>query len=91
MLPGHLRLHRIATPGTLVAWHRRLVKKKWTYPDAPGRPPVPDQVRALVVAEFIATVVVPARPPIVGLVEPDWELRRLTTEPAELDELTEVS
>ena len=37
------------------------LKKKWTYPDAPGRPPVPDQVRALVVTEFIATVVVPAR------------------------------
>ena len=32
-----------------------------------------------------------ARPPIVGLVEPEWELRRLTTELAELDELTEVS
>jgi hypothetical protein len=25
-----------------------LVKKKWTYSNAPGRPPVPDQVRALV-------------------------------------------
>jgi putative transposase len=48
LLPGRLRLHRIVTPGTLLAWHRRLVKKKWTYPDAPGRPPVPDQVRALV-------------------------------------------
>ena len=48
LLPGHLRLHRIVTPGTLVAWHRRLVKKKWTYPDAPGRPPVPAEVRALV-------------------------------------------
>jgi putative transposase len=48
LFPKHLRLHRIVTPGTLLAWHRRLVKKKWTYPDAPGRPPVPDQVRALV-------------------------------------------
>ena len=41
-------------------------------------------------AEFMATVVDLARPPIVGLVEPEWELRRLTTELAELDELTEV-
>ena len=48
MLPGRLRLHRIVTPGTLLAWHRRLVKRKWTYPIVPGRPPVPAEVRALV-------------------------------------------
>jgi len=38
--------------------------------------------------EFMATVVDLARPPIVGLVGPEWELRRLA---AELAELTEVS
>jgi hypothetical protein len=48
LLPGHLRLHRIVTPGTLLAWHRRLVSKKWTYPNTPGRPPVPAEVCALV-------------------------------------------
>jgi len=36
------------TPATLLAWHRRLAMEKWTYPNAPGRPPVPDQVRVLV-------------------------------------------
>jgi putative transposase len=46
--PGRLRLHRVVTPGTLLAWHRRLVKRKWTYPKALGRPAVPAEVRALV-------------------------------------------
>ena len=46
LLPGQLRLNRIVTPATVLAWHRRLVKKKWTYPNTLGRRPVPDQVRS---------------------------------------------
>jgi hypothetical protein len=41
-------------------------------------------------AEYVASFVDLGRPPIVGLVEPEWELRRLAAELAELDELTEV-
>jgi DNA-binding SARP family transcriptional activator/tetratricopeptide (TPR) repeat protein len=41
-------------------------------------------------AELLANFVDLGRPPIVGLVEPEWELRRLAAELAELDELTEV-
>jgi putative transposase len=48
LLPRHLQIQRIVTPGTLLAWHRRLVKKKWTYPNATGRPPVPEEIRQLV-------------------------------------------
>jgi putative transposase len=48
LLPGRLRWYRIVTPGTLLAWHRRLAKEKWTYSNAPGRPQVPAEVRALV-------------------------------------------
>jgi len=48
LLPRHLRLHRIVTPGTLLAWHRRLIKNKWIYPNTTGRPPVPEEIRELV-------------------------------------------
>jgi putative transposase len=48
LLPRRLRLHRIVTPGTLLAWHRRMVKSKWTYPNTTGRRPIPEEIRALV-------------------------------------------
>jgi transposase InsO family protein len=48
LLPSALRGTWLVTPGTLLAWHRRLVACKWTYPSRPGRPPVGRDVRDLV-------------------------------------------
>jgi hypothetical protein len=49
LLPRALRRHRIVSPRTLLAWHQRLVKDKWTQPASPGRPPVPEELRDLII------------------------------------------
>jgi transposase InsO family protein len=47
-LPAVLRGHRLVTPATVLRWHRRLVTKKWTYPNRSGRPPLDDTVIVLI-------------------------------------------
>ena len=49
LLPRELRRHRLVTPATLLAWHRRLITKKWTYPNQPGRPRLDSELRELVI------------------------------------------
>ncbi|WP_261566358.1 integrase core domain-containing protein [Frankia gtarii] len=48
LLPTTLRAHRLVTPGTVLRWHRRLITKKWTYPQRTGRPPVGPEIAALI-------------------------------------------
>src|SRR5210317_1520468 len=49
---GGLALNEIetlVTPDTLLAWHRKLIAKKWTYPKkGPGRPRVAQEITDLV-------------------------------------------
>lgn len=47
-LPKTVKTHRLIAPGTVLRWHRRLIARKWTYPNRTGRPPVPEEVAALV-------------------------------------------
>jgi putative transposase len=44
-LPKPVKNHRLVTPGTVLRWHRRLVARKWTYPNRTGRPPLPEEGR----------------------------------------------
>ena len=48
LLPAVLRAHRLVTPGTLLAWHRHLITRKWNYPNQPGRPRASQEIRDLV-------------------------------------------
>ncbi|MGW7008449.1 integrase core domain-containing protein [Streptomyces sp. NPDC054933] len=47
-LPRQLRRHRLVTPDTILRWHRRMVAKKWTYPNRTGRPPIDQAIAALI-------------------------------------------
>ncbi|MGW9031752.1 transposase [Streptomyces sp. NPDC055722] len=48
-LPGRLRRHRLVTPGTLLTWHRRLLRWKWKQkPARVGRPPISEELTALI-------------------------------------------
>src|SRR6476659_2912545 len=47
-LPNGLLSSRLVTPGTILRRHRRLVRRKWTYPNRPGRPPIDDVIATLV-------------------------------------------
>lgn len=49
LLPKSLRSCRIVTPATLLRWHRRLVAARWRQPRPPGRPPISDELTALIV------------------------------------------
>ena len=48
LLPAVLRASRLVSPGTLLAWHRRLMTRKWTYSNRPGRPRTSQDIRDLV-------------------------------------------
>ncbi|MFE7213962.1 IS3 family transposase [Streptomyces sp. NPDC057611] len=61
--PRTLRQHRIVSPRSLLAWHQRLIKDKWTQPASPGRPPVPEELRDLIIR--------------LGAENPRWGFRRV--------------
>jgi len=48
-LPRAVRCRRLVKPDTILRWHRCLVRRRWTYPNRTGRPPIDDVLAALTV------------------------------------------
>ena len=48
LLPRPLRLTRLVAPDTLLRWHRRLIRWRWTYPRRRGRPPIDAKLAVLI-------------------------------------------
>jgi putative transposase len=46
--PRPLRIGRLVSPDTLLRWHRRLARWRWTYPRRGGRPAVDVKVAMLI-------------------------------------------
>ncbi|MEU5930758.1 integrase core domain-containing protein [Streptomyces antimycoticus] len=63
LIPQALHERQIVSPRTLLAWHRHLVKQKWTQPPSTGRPPLPEEIRNLIIR--------------LGTENPRWGFRRV--------------